>query len=299
MVKRIALALVVAVLAGEGFLQAASWAAGTFGSRASLSADGDAVRILCVGDSHTYGLPLPRAESYPSQLERRLSERHPDRRFQVVNLGIPGTNSGYLANRLERQMLQLQPRLVLVWVGVNNQWNDAESEALAERPAWRRWLLASRLYRLASIAWSTRTGYQYDPEQYGGWFEGERPPSRRRPPDDAETALLAPGLGRDLGRIAATAASLDTPVVFLTYPMRKQKPLNRAIERAAFEAGVPVVDTQLDLERAVAAGHAIPALIDTSTGPHPSGILYGYVVDSLLPVVEGALGLHDAAAAAR
>ena len=108
--------------------------------------------------------------------------------------------------------------------------------------------------------------------------------------------LLAPGLARDLARIAETASALDTPVAFFTYPMRKQAPLSRVIARAGFEANVPVIDTNRDMERAVAAGHSIPALIDTTAGPHPTGVLYGYVVESAIPVVEDALGLGVRAA---
>ncbi|MFP6605229.1 MAG: GDSL-type esterase/lipase family protein [Myxococcota bacterium] len=282
--------MLVALLAGEAFLQVASAIASRAGARGTPdSAAPDAITILCVGDSHTYGLPLPSEQSYPAQLEARLSERHPGRVFQVVNLGIPGMNSGYLANRLERQMLQLRPQLVLVWVGVNNQWNVAESEDSSG--ALRGLLLRSRLYRLASIAWYTRTGYQYDPEQYGGWFEGEQPPSARRPPDEAQTRELAPGLTRDLARIVETTRSLDAPVVFLTYPMRKQRPLNRVIEAAGFEAGVPVLDAVRDFERAVADGHAIRSLIDLSAGPHPTALLYGYLLESLVPVIEDTLAL--------
>lgn len=278
-------------MAGELFLQAASFVASRVGARgdASAASAGD-VTILCVGDSHTYGLPLPPQDSYPAQLESRLAERHPDRSFQVVNLGIPGMNSAYLANRLERQMDQLRPQLVLVWVGINNQWNVAESGD--ERGPLRRLLLHSRLYRLAAIAWYTSTGYQYDPEQHGGWFEGELPPSARRPPDEAQTRELAPGLARDLARIVETARALDTPVVLLTYPMRKQRPLNRVIERAAFDADVPVIDAVRDFERAVSEGHSISSLIDRSAGPHPTALLYAYIVDSLVPVVEDAIGLR-------
>ena len=289
------MALLVALLAGEAFLQVASLIASRAGARGEAgSAAPHAITILCVGDSHTYGLPLPPEQSYPAQLEARLSERHPGRVFQVVNLGIPGMNSGYLANRLERQMLQLRPRLVLVWVGINNQWNVAESKDGGG--ALRGLLLHSRLYRLASIAWYTRTGYQYDPEQHGGWFEGEQPPSARRSPDEAQTRELAPGLTRDLARIVETTRSLDATVVFLTYPMRKQRPLNRVIEVAGFEASVPVLDAVLDFERAVADGHAIRSLIDLSAGPHPSALLYGYVVESLIPVIEETLALPKIAA---
>lgn len=283
------MALLVAIVAGELFLQAASFVAKRGSARGTLGVSPeDAITILCVGDSHTYGLPLPPSESYPTQLEVRLSERHPGRVFEVVNLGIPGMNSAYLANRLERQMLQLRPQLVLVWVGINNAWNVAESEE--EGGALRRWLLHSRLYRLASIAWYTRTGHQYDPEQHGGWYEGEQTPSARRPPSEPEARELAPGLSRDLARVSEIARALETPVVFLTYPMRKQRPLNRVIEQAGFEAGVPVLDGVKELERAVAAGHSIHSLIDLSAGPHPTALLYGYVVDSLVPVVEEALG---------
>ncbi|MEE2673375.1 MAG: GDSL-type esterase/lipase family protein [Myxococcota bacterium] len=296
MVLRIGLALLVALVAGEVFLQAASFVASRTGARGSARpAAPGAVTILCVGDSHTYGLPLPPEESYPAQLEARLSERHPGRVFQVVNLGIPGMNSGYLANRLERQILQLRPRLVLVWVGINNQWNVAESEDA--RGALRGLLSHSRLYRLASIAWYTGTGYQYDPEQHGGWFEGEQPPSARRSPDEAQTRALAPGLARDLARIVETTRLFDTPVILLTYPMRKQRPLNRVIEVAGFEAGVPVLDAVLDFERAVADGHAIRSLIDLSAGPHPTAHLYGYIVESLIPVIDATLGLEDRASA--
>ncbi len=235
---------------------------------------------------------MPKEESYPAQLEERLAGRHPGRIFQVVNLGIPGMNSSYLANRLERQTLQLRPQLIILWVGINNQWNVAET---SEGPGTglRRVLLHSRLFRLLSIAWYTRTGHQYDPEEHGGWFEGELSPSSRRPEAEAVPADLAPGLAGDLARVVATARALDTPVVFLTYPMRKQRPLNRVIQQAAFELDVPVVDALRDLERAVADGHTIPTLIDTSQGPHPSGLLYGYIVDSLLPLVENALSLRD------
>ena len=284
------MALLVGLLAGELFLQIASFIASRAGARGdAASAAADAITILCVGDSHTYGLPLPPEESYPAQLEARLSERHPGRVFQVVNLGIPGINSSYLANRLERQMLQLRPQLVLVWVGINNQWNAAESQDGGGE--LRRLLLRSRLYRLARIAWYTSTGYQYDPEQYGGWFEGEQPPSSRRPPDEAQTRQLAPGLTRDLTRIIESTRGLDTPVVFLTYPMRKQRPLNRVIERAGFEAGISVLDAVRDFERAVSEGHAIRSLIDLSAGPHPTALLYGYVVESLVPVIEEILAL--------
>ena len=75
------------------------------------------ITLLCVGDSHTYGASLPPEDSYPSQLEMLLERSFPERDFRVLNRGIPGVNSAYVANRLEQQMLQHQPEMVLIWVG--------------------------------------------------------------------------------------------------------------------------------------------------------------------------------------
>ena len=73
--------------------------------------------------------------------------------------------------------------------------------------------------------------------------------------------------------------------------MRRQRPLNRVIERAGFETDVSVLDGVEDFERAVGDGHPIRSSIDLSEGSHPTGLLYGYLVESPSPVVEHRLGL--------
>ena len=298
LVARLAFALCVMLVTGELALQLASLTARSVSPRGKLGIvrqdagqGAEPITILCVGDSHTFGLPLPPEDSYPAQLERALEERHPGQDFRVVNLGIPGVNSGFVANRLERQLMQLRPSLLIVWVGINNRWNVVESRAEVGEGSWpklRRGLFRSRLFRLASIAWYTRTGHQYDPSDYGGWHEGEVAPSGRwaDPPPGVD---LAPGLSDDLRRMAETAAALDTPAFFVNYPMRKQRPLNRLIEQAAFEAGVMLMDSNREFESAVRRGEAIGDLIDLRAGPHPSRRLYGYVVAAALSDVERAV----------
>ncbi|MCZ7586331.1 MAG: hypothetical protein M5R36_25060 [Deltaproteobacteria bacterium] len=53
----------------------------------------DALKVLCVGDSFTFGIGAPTGESYPDRLERILNDRLRDGRAEVVNLGLPGKNS--------------------------------------------------------------------------------------------------------------------------------------------------------------------------------------------------------------
>jgi len=274
---------VIALGARRGLLQADPGGGGGAG----------VVRILCLGDSHTYGLPLPASESYPAQLERALEERFAPWRFEVINLGIPGLNSSFVANRLERQMMQLRPDLVAIWVGINNRWNVIESGALPDDDVWtvlRRALMPLRLFRYASIAWFSNVGYQYDPEQRGGWFEGELPPSGRlaRGHHPRHFARLV----ADMESMVATARSLDTPILFLGYPLPSQRPLSTTIERTAARLGVAVVHSASARERAERDGYGWEQLVDDTAGPHPSSLLYRYVVDDMAPLVRELLAVR-------
>jgi hypothetical protein len=283
----VAIAVVGSFVAMELALQVASLAVRTFAGERRIE-EGQGAVILCVGDSHTYGLPLPEEESYPSQLQRALDHRHGEGTFRVVNLGIPSVNSDFVLNRLERQIVQLDPVVVVVWVGINNLWNAVELDARVDEPspAWLRWAAWSRLGRLFSIAFHRGVGHQYDPDVRGGWYDGEAAPSgvaagRRFLPDPG------PGLERDLVAMGELARRHDLPIVFISYPLRSQRAISRSIERAAGRLGAPLVDAALDLERARADGHGRDALIDRRAGPHPSKLLYGYVVESLTLTLEG------------
>ena len=101
------LAIALAML--EGILQAAALVAPMFVSAAARPDRADAVKILVVGDSHAAGAGVPKEENLPSQLARLLSQRHPDRAFRVFNLGLPGVNSPWVANRLERARAVAHP----------------------------------------------------------------------------------------------------------------------------------------------------------------------------------------------
>lgn len=288
------LALGLGLLLAEGALQLASL---VVGRRADAWLAGERVDVLAVGDSHTYGLPLPAADSYPAQLEARLRERHPGREWRVANLGVPGANSAFVANRLERQIVQLAPRLVIVWVGINNYWNVvevSEAEAAGAGPGGQN-LGASfwqslRLYRLAALLFYNATGHRYDARTRGGWFEGEQPPSAgsgSRVPQ----VERPPGLARDLTRMTKIARSLETPILFITYPLPSQHTLRQEALRLGGRLSVPVVDAAESRVRARRDGHSDDALVDTRQGAHPSALLYRYLVDDLLVFVEPFLGL--------
>ncbi len=286
------LAIALAIL--EGILQAAALVAPVvFRAAAARPEPADAVRILVVGDSHAAGAGVPKDENLPSHLERLLTERHPDRTFRVVNLGVPGVNSPWVANRLERNIRAYDPDLVISWVGVNDTWNATETDAWGHPSlglGLRRLLLKSRVFRLAVVAWHTRG---YDSDQTSQQVHQASRHLAKPPPRE-----LARGLGFDLERIAATARAYGVPIIFMNYPVPYDV-VNETIQKSATKLRVPVVDAVHDVMRARGEGHDQAQLLTHAAGPHPTGLLYRYVAESTVPTVERLLPDVEAGVPAR
>ena len=62
------------------------------GDRRFAGSTGGQHRVLCVGDSNTYGLYVGAADAYPGRLQALLGDS-----VAVVNLGYPGNNSSSLS----------------------------------------------------------------------------------------------------------------------------------------------------------------------------------------------------------
>jgi lysophospholipase L1-like esterase len=101
--------------------------------------------IVCVGDSHTYGVMVGKDRTYPAQLEKILNEKGGN--FQVLNLGAPGQNSTQVLKSLPGISEKYHPSILIVLVGVNNIWNVAgQQDNLTQL-----FLDRLKLYRLARI----------------------------------------------------------------------------------------------------------------------------------------------------
>lgn len=89
-------------------------------------------RVLCIGDSSTYGIGASDAikYSYPSQLQRLLDEKAANKNFEVINLGVPGINSSQVLNRFRNNIKRYEPELIIVMVGINDPWNLEESSII-------------------------------------------------------------------------------------------------------------------------------------------------------------------------
>lgn len=77
--------------------------------------------ILCFGDSLTYGTGASQGMDYPSQLSRRIGR-------PVINAGIPGDTTSTALARLERDVLERSPRIVLITLGGNDLKNRQDRD---------------------------------------------------------------------------------------------------------------------------------------------------------------------------
>jgi len=97
---------------GLGFLSVES---NEFGLRGRAPAEGS-LRILCLGDSITFGLGLLEEETFPSRLQEALSSRG---EVVVVNGGGPGWSALQGFGLLAR-LRSWNPDIVVFWFGMND-----------------------------------------------------------------------------------------------------------------------------------------------------------------------------------
>src|SRR5262249_54867562 len=96
----VVLGFAVALVVAEGLLQAAAWYVRATGRSPQAIRLTGSERVVCVGDSNTYGLYLQRDQGDPAELQKQWNA-HPDLPpIEVVNLGVPGTNSFQAARQL-------------------------------------------------------------------------------------------------------------------------------------------------------------------------------------------------------
>jgi lysophospholipase L1-like esterase len=78
-------------------------------------------RIVCFGDSLTFGTGASNGMDYPSQLSKMLSR-------PVMNAGVPGDTTASALKRLERDVLAYSPDVVLITLGGNDLKNGVAAK---------------------------------------------------------------------------------------------------------------------------------------------------------------------------
>lgn len=75
-------------------------------------------RIFCLGGSTVVGFPYWRNASFASFLQQRLSKLFPERKIEVINLGMTAVNS-YTVLDIAKELPNYEPDLIIVYDGHN------------------------------------------------------------------------------------------------------------------------------------------------------------------------------------
>ncbi len=101
---------------------------GTFGDmRFETNADGlrdrplgelrqATMRVLAVGNSFTFGVGIPREDTWPVHLEHTLRQRWPAPSLVVINAGVPAYGLAQIRDLTEELLPRLDPQLVILGV---------------------------------------------------------------------------------------------------------------------------------------------------------------------------------------
>jgi lysophospholipase L1-like esterase len=270
-------------------------------------------RILCLGDSNTYGIFVRPNQSYPRQLEALFSQRDGQPPVEVLNLGYPGTNSSRLASQFREMLASIEPDQVIVMIGVNDFWTrpvpvayeDARrpEEPEAGRRSLRAWLVQhSRFVRLLALLQGRLGSDEPDVEleietldrgeegrlaiaRYGERaFELGYERRNRHDPDplgeDTPQNVLDV-LHANLRMLVEVARQSDTELVLMTYPSKHTwyRVASRYLRQVARHTGTRLIDLERVFEPHCPDG-VCPELIFPEN-QHPTAAGYRLIAETL------------------
>jgi len=115
------------------------------------------LRVLCLGDSVTFGFGLPDGRSWPDWTWRALLAAFPTRRVHVANGAVPGWSS-VQGMRLRDRLREFEPDVIVFWYGMNDAKrardfpDDAQNLPSEKSAATMRMLRSSRVFQLVQSA---------------------------------------------------------------------------------------------------------------------------------------------------
>jgi len=89
-------------------------------------------RILCIGDSSTFGSNVDQNQSYPAQLEKILNQCNNNRIYRVINAGCEGYTSFQVMRLLECKGSFIKPDFVVITCGLNDSIDRIESDLMSD-----------------------------------------------------------------------------------------------------------------------------------------------------------------------
>jgi hypothetical protein len=175
-------------------------------------------RIVGVGDSSLFGWGVALEESSLKLLERRLNEKSPAKKFEVIDFAVPGYNTAMEAETFVTRCLEYAPDLVLL----NFNTNDYDVPNFMRRPGDLATLRRSYLFDLAYSVYDGVMALERQPPPFDflnrttALRQAEHLDEDPALPDEYRYMVGAKGVVRALERLAAAAHERNIPFVVFT-----------------------------------------------------------------------------------
>ncbi|MGD8854370.1 MAG: SGNH/GDSL hydrolase family protein [Gammaproteobacteria bacterium] len=231
--------------------------------------DPSVFRIVCLGDSWTFGANVDQQDAYPQRLSALLKQEFPDADFEVLNLGVFAYTSHQGLLLLSKEIERLQPDILLIGFAMNDSSvagyrdKDMSTQAKPETLSKRVGEVLDSLELLKLLRYVADI-IQYEPWSIGDYMKKVGPsagtsdeawigraahefadyetlePYTRVSPPDYETNV------RDMVKLAKQYSV--RPV--LLFNELWNTPYLAALRRVANAEGVPLVDSQALISKA-------------------------------------------------
>jgi lysophospholipase L1-like esterase len=230
--------LIFALVLLEASMQAVA-AIRSYASRGDQGVVSMGDRIVCLGDSNTFGLYVGKENAFPRVLEKLWNDDPSRPRVDIVNLGYPGNNSSVLRNRFVEVLSRFHPSTVMILIGANDFWTVPEpisGDPPLSRLRVQLWHY-SRVYRLFHMLRQAWVGPELDrlpnTESESRWA-----------PQNGGVAEWQKLLRQNVLAMVATAREAGVRPILLTYASSDYVygGVNQEIRAIASEAGVPLID---------------------------------------------------------
>ncbi len=212
-------------------------------------------RIICLGDSWTFGANVGQEEAYPQRLRGLLKREFPEADFEVLNLGVLGYSSYQGLELLRRRIVDMAPDVALIGFAMNDAsvagYRDKDvppykASLVAKIEAYKllRYLALILKDKPKSISDHLRAVAESDGQAEFDYFAREG----LKTPEEYEklepwTRVSLKDYEKNILEMIDGARHRDAGVMLLYNELWGNSPYRTVLEKIARVEGVPLIDS--------------------------------------------------------
>jgi len=174
-------------------------------------------RVVCLGESSTFGFHNPDTGTYPFLLETLLRARGGPLRVEVINAGFPYYNTGSILSLLASEVLAYSPDVVTLYAAYNDAGWPLSVGAGTRTLLWLQERSLAWLLLRQHVATDGRVAAA------ARWVQGHLPWRLDEAGLERHLGLVAARYRRNVTRIVAIARGRGARVVLVKQPMRGRR----------------------------------------------------------------------------